>query len=145
MPSDGDKLRELRKSLGLTTNQVAKNIHVSNRTIARFEQNSDDVTTIKSRIKIYSFLGQDTWKQPEYIFDIHALNQKIKHKFTCGRKYSIRGKEKDTFKECEADCVFIYLRKEGRHHLFMAEGGGWTRTYTDAQLIGKHIKEVTNE
>ena len=40
-------------------------------------------------------------------------------------------------------CVFVFLRKEGKHHVFREARGGWTRTYTDAQLVGKKILEVT--
>ncbi|MBQ3347097.1 MAG: hypothetical protein II876_04815 [Synergistaceae bacterium] len=38
--------------------------------------------------------------------------------------------------------VFRYERKEGIHHMFREATGGWRRTYTEAQLIGKKIKEV---
>lgn len=39
-------------------------------------------------------------------------------------------------------CVFRYEGKQGIHHIFREVSGNWTRTYTDAQLIGKKIKEV---
>lgn len=42
----------------------------------------------------------------------------------------------------EKGFVFIYERKEGRHHMFREATGGWLRTYTDTQLIGKKITEV---
>ena len=38
--------------------------------------------------------------------------------------------------------VFRYEGKSGIHHKFREARGGWVRTYTDAQLIGKVIKEV---
>ena len=38
--------------------------------------------------------------------------------------------------------VFRYEGKQGIHHIFREVRGNWTRTYTDAQLIGKKIKEV---
>ena len=38
--------------------------------------------------------------------------------------------------------VFRYEGKQGIHHVFREVSGNWTRTYTDAQLIGKKIKEV---
>ena len=40
------------------------------------------------------------------------------------------------------DCAFVYVKKSGLHHYFRELNGGWSRTYTDAQLIGKRIKEV---
>ena len=42
----------------------------------------------------------------------------------------------------EKGFVFVYERKEGRHHIFRESIGGWLRTYTDNQLIGKKITEV---
>ena len=39
-------------------------------------------------------------------------------------------------------CEFKYEGKRGIHHCFKEVKGMWTRTYTDAQLIGKQIKEV---
>ena len=38
--------------------------------------------------------------------------------------------------------VFRYEGKSGIHHKFREARCGWVRTYTDAQLIGKVIKEV---
>lgn len=38
--------------------------------------------------------------------------------------------------------VFRYERKQGIHHMFREVRGEWSRTYTDAQLIGKKIQEV---
>ena len=35
------------------------------------------------------------------------------------------------------DFIFKYLGKQGIHHYFMEINGGWTRTYTDVQLLGK--------
>jgi len=42
----------------------------------------------------------------------------------------------------ERDCVFRYEGKEGIHHCFREVSGGWSRTYTDIQLMGKKIEEV---
>lgn len=36
--------------------------------------------------------------------------------------------------------VFKYLGEQGIHHYFQEINGGWTRTYTDVQLIGRKIK-----
>ena len=70
-------------------------------------------------------------------------------KFSNGRRYFIfdsdNGKgESDYIKpESGKGCIFVYLRKEGKHHIFSEERGNWIRTYTDVQLMGKHIQEVT--
>ena len=41
----------------------------------------------------------------------------------------------------ESECVFRYEGQCGIHYVFREVRGGWTRTYTDAQLVGKIIKE----
>ena len=65
-------------------------------------------------------------------------------KFEEGQKYTITSTSSGTkgVKDAVKDCVFIYEGKEGIHHMFREESGGWTRTYTDAQLVGKKIKDV---
>ena len=65
-------------------------------------------------------------------------------KFEEGQKYTITSTSSGTkgVKDAVKDCVFIYECKEGIHHMFREESGGWTRTYTDAQLVGKKIHEV---
>ncbi len=49
---------------------------------------------------------------------------------------------KNKLSRLDDDCVFRYEGKQGIHHMFREVRGNWTRTYTDAQLIGKKIQEV---
>lgn len=77
----------------------------------------------------------------------------IAKRFTEGKCYRIYGggqlgsydrKTPSTGTSWERDCLFIFIRKDGKHHMFREARGGWTRTYTDAQLVGKKIEEVSN-
>ena len=43
----------------------------------------------------------------------------------------------------EVGYTFRYLGKQGIHHMFREICGGWSRTYTDAQLVGKEVIEVS--
>ena len=43
----------------------------------------------------------------------------------------------------EVGYTFRYLGKQGIHHMFREICGGWGRTYTDAQLVGKEVVEVS--
>ena len=70
-------------------------------------------------------------------------------KFSKGKRYlifdSYNGKDEVGYiikPETGKGCIFVYLRKEGKHHIFREERGGWIRTYADIQLIGKNIQEV---
>ena len=56
-------------------------------------------------------------------------------RFTVGKHYKIE-KEVDFY-------VFEYSGMKGLHHCFKEIHGGWSRTYTDAQLIGKKIEEIS--
>lgn len=49
--------------------------------------------------------------------------------FKEGRKYSIN------------KVKYIFLRKEGIHHIFMRAGCNWLTTYTDSQLVDISIKD----
>lgn len=69
------------------------------------------------------------------------------YKFEDGRDYEISESDKlSTHDIVNAatgrGCVFRYEGKVGIHHCFRETRGGWTRTYTDVQLIGKRIAEV---
>ena len=70
------------------------------------------------------------------------------HTFKEGQCYSISDasrKQGDSFTRlsCEGLFVLRYEGKQGIHHHFRETRGGWTRTYTDAQLVGKRIQEAT--
>ena len=64
---------------------------------------------------------------------------RLRYKFKPYANYYIlpkrRGKE-------EIRHVFRYCGKKGVHHVFREVKCGWTRTYTDAQLIGKEVRRV---
>ena len=67
--------------------------------------------------------------------------------FVIGHVYSIKKKtgngERDPDRTgSEVRFFFQYKGKQGIHHCFTEIHGGWNRTYTDYQLIGKKIKEI---
>ena len=66
-----------------------------------------------------------------------------KFTFTSGKKYVIKC-QNGTLSE-QAEYVFMYEGRQGIHHIFRELNGNWTRTYTDAQLIGKKLYELEEE
>ena len=148
-----DKLRELRRTLGLSQRQLARNIGVSDDAISRFELNSyDEKRTSHAKRKILSFIDNFNGNLPPSTLDAPALSEKkTTFSFSKGKRYFIfdsgNGKgEADYIKpETGKGCIFVYLRKEGKHHIFREERGKWIRTYTDIQLMAKNIQEVTHE
>ena len=71
------------------------------------------------------------------IEDAPPLPKPVKYEFAEGHKYRISESAKKP-----DDDVFKYEGKHGIHHCFREVLVGWTRTYTDAQLVGKHIEEM---
>lgn len=154
----GKRLAAIRLAMGLTNKQAGEMIGVCAATIHNFELDSSCVRHPSTLRKIISFINEhsddehDTWldisaqKNP----DTEQLQSKIFSKFIHGKKYciietgnSVKPRGDLLNPTTGKGCIFIYERKEGKHHMFREERGGWTRTYTDNQLIGKHVKEVT--
>ena len=153
-----DKLRELRRTLGLSQRQLARNIGVSDDAISRFELNSyDEKRTSHAKRKIQSFIDNFNGNLTTSTLDEHAHSEKkttfsfSKFSFSKGKRYFIfdsgnaKGEADYIRPETGKGCIFVYLRKEGKHHIFREERGKWIRTYTDIQLMAKNIQEVTHE
>ncbi len=64
---------------------------------------------------------------------LKAERESVRAKFIVGKSYKI---------DSANGCVFRYEGKQGIHHIFREVRGNWTRTYTDAQLIGAKTEEV---
>ena len=156
----------IRQSLGLSQHDIAQIIGVSEGSIWIFENKPyQKGCNSETRKKIHAFMNahhaKKSPKNDDVVDDclnldavrekekneIQKLKDKIFHSFIHGRRYCIQEGKPNPY-EFEFNplngkgCTFIYLRKEGRHHMFREERGGWTRTYTDNQLIGKYIKEA---
>ncbi len=142
-----DKLRELRFILGLSQKQIADKIGVSIHSVIKCETWNITGKRSPNFAKIKDYLET---------VNLEALvreKQKARYlSFIQGHSYIITASPRKKIKPImgivdgpcwDRDYVFIYLRKDGKHHVFKEARGGWTRTYTDAQLVGKKILEVT--
>ena len=160
--SVGKKLFTIRQSLGLTQHALSEIIGVSEGSIWNFQNIPyQSGCNTETRRKINSFINshqpkndKDDWPDFDAIRQkdlqkLEAQKAKIFHSFILGKRYCIQEGNPSPY-EFEFNplngkgCIFIYLRKEGKHHVFREERGGWIRTYTDNQLIGKYIKEVNS-
>ena len=160
MSSKADKLRALRYTLGLTQAQMAEKIGVSEASVMHCENGRTPIGKVKTpaQSKINAFLEvQDVSPtaitESKLVFGLEERQKAIKRHFTEGKCYKIYGNGQlgsydgrkvsaSSGAAWERDCIFMFLRKEGIHHIFREVRGGWTRTYTDAQLVGKNIQEV---
>ena len=144
-----DKLRQLRLTLGLSQRDLAQKIGVSANAVNNFEHGAYSQNG-RSEVsnKIQSFIDNIDDNLPQPLYDVHAPSEKIAFSFSNGKRYYIfdsgnaKGEADYIRPETGKGCVFVYLRKEGKHHIFREQHGGWTRTYTDVQLMGKKIQEV---
>lgn len=66
----------------------------------------------------------------------------IRRDFIEGQCYQITETKSETNKSYWDTPTLRYEGKHGIHHTFREVTGKWLVTYTDAQLIGKHIKQV---
>ena len=69
-------------------------------------------------------------------------NKTLIKRLKAGEKYAVQtvsGSNDDP----EFGFTFRYLGKQGIHHTFREISCGWGRTYTDAQLVGKEVIEVS--
>ena len=153
MSKNADKLKALRYTLGLTQAEMAKKIGVPESSVKDCEHGHALISKDKSseQYKIKAFLEvQDispaVIAKSKLFLELEERQRSIQRHFTEGKCYKILGSHKGKTPpyslSWEYDCTFRFLRKEGIHHIFREVRGGWTRTYTDAQLVGKNIQEV---
>ena len=154
MSSNADKLKALRYTLGLTQYQMAEKIGVSEASVMRCENGYPTIGKVRTpaQSKIKAFLEvQDispaVIAESKLVLELEDRQKSIQRHFIEGKCYKIYGgsygrKTPSQGATWERDCIFMFLRKEGIHHMFREVRGGWTRTYTDAQLVGKNIQEV---
>ena len=160
MSSNADKLKALRYTLGLSQAELAEEIGVSEASVMRCENGLAPMGKVKTpaQYKIKAFLEvQDISPaiiaESKLVIGLEDRQRAIQQHFTEGKCYKIYGGGQlgsydgrkvsaSSGATWERDCIFMFLRKDGIHHVFREVRGGWTRTYTDAQLVGKNIQEV---
>lgn len=147
-PKDYDPqyLRFHRLKHGLTAKELAERIGVVKSTITCYETGkfypSESLWQCLKKV-----LGIDTLRTPES----ESIPTSVTFSFKTGHSYTIkdggvRSSNNEMISPPTGDwCVFRYTGKKGIHHVFTEVRGGWTRTYTDAQLIGKKIQEAEHE
>lgn len=139
------KLRKVRLFLNITQRELSSRIGVSASSISRYE---NEHTPVSPRVK----------KWINRIYRKYNLAQRViksaKDNTICAfmpqKYYSISDDDKIlhrlSFNPCIHDFnfnyVFQYLGTQGIHHHFREIHSGWSRTYTNNQLIDKRVMEV---
>lgn len=143
-------LRSKRLEKHLTQKQLAKITATSIASLSNYERGVTIPTqTTLKRIKFALEKETptectDTWQSPPPVLPPPPP----KYEFELGHVYIIRQEDVRSNPSCDIqpctgwNCEFKYEGKRGIHHNFRETSGGWTRTYTDAQLVDKLITEV---
>ena len=149
--SDAPNLKELRQTLGLSKTRLAESLGVGRDTIRRWE-NGTYSPQKRFRKKLKDLFGDEYEGQARtkefYDIEEQALKNaaqslaSIARTFRVGNCYNISDTPNPSDNSTLRQSRLRYEGKEGIHHVFREERGKWIVTYTDAQLIGKHIKEV---
>ena len=146
MISNADKLKALRYTLGLSQAEMAEKIGVSEASVTLCENGYTPLGKVKApaQNKIKAFLEvQDISSavvaESKLVMEFEERQKSLYKQFTEGKCYRIYD-GKDKSRDC--DYILMFLHNEGIHHVFREIRGGCTTTYTDAQLVGKKIKEV---
>ena len=168
MSKQARELRKLRAWLGLTQEDVAlkagtkagiahdendeqerkcecehRRANGSNKGSGNNSNNSD----ISSVSSIFSTPAEQSRAAIARTFTIGACYQVVSNKtlikrLKAGKKYAVQTVSESN-DDPEFGFTFRYLGKQGIHHVFKEISCGWGRTYTDAQLVGKEVVEVS--
>ena len=136
--TNAQKLRKTRLFLNLPQQELSVRLGVSASTISRYE---NERTPVSPRVR--------KWVNRKYR-QFHLSRKVIKSSkdhsvcaFMPQRYYSIADDDKVLHRlSFTFNYVFQYLGTQGIHHCFREIHGGWSRTYTNSQLIDKRIMEV---
>lgn len=139
-PTEAQKLRKVRLYLNLTQRELGNRIGLSASTISSYENERRGVS---ARVR--------HWVNKMY--RKHHLSKKViksaRENTLCAfmpqKCYSINDDDRILHRSISSltlGYIFRYERTEGIHHCFREVYGGWSRTYTDWQLVDKRVLEV---
>ena len=145
-----ETMRNLREMRNFSRTALARYARVSPTTISNYEKGlvkpSPEYWARICSVLRWEELSEisDTWCKVQEQFTYTPVT----FTFTEGQCYRIVDRKTRgccTVADWNVDVLSVlrYTGKHGIHHSFTEVHSGWRRTYTDAQLIGKTIKEVT--
>ena len=162
MSKQARELRKLRAWLGLTQEDVAlktgtkagiahdkndEQEHKRKREHGRDGDSNNSNSDISSVSSIFSTPAEQSRAAIARTFTIGSCYQVVSNKtlikrLKAGEKYAVQTVSESN-DDPEFGFTFRYLGKQGIHHVFREISCGWGRTYTDAQLVGKEVVEVS--
>ena len=161
MSKQARELRKLRAWLGLTQEDVT--LKAGTKAGTAHDDNDEQERKRKRKCKhgrdngsnnsnsemasIFSTPAEQSRAAIARTFTIGACYQVVSNKtlikrLKAGEKYAVQTVSESN-DDPEFGFTFRYLGKQGIHHTFREISCGWGRTYTDAQLVGKEVVEVS--
>ena len=151
MSKQARELRKLRAWLGLTQEDVALKAGISHADKRRHDSGDNsgkNNTGVSNPISsIFETPAEQSRAAIARTFTIGSCYQVVSNKqlinrLKAGEKYAVQTVSESN-DDPEFGFTFRYLGKQGIHHTFREISCGWGRTYTDAQLVGKEVIEVS--
>ncbi|MBQ6664112.1 MAG: helix-turn-helix transcriptional regulator [Synergistaceae bacterium] len=151
-----NNLKALRDTLGISQEKLADNVGVGRDTVRRWEKGTSTPQRRFNKKLTDIFDDNLTLGPPDETSEENtATNKKVEpsitpaesraaiaRSFIVGKCYYIHEKNLVASWDVLQQTALRYERKSGIHHVFRAVKGNWLITYTDAQLVGKNVKEV---
>lgn len=136
-------MKQRRKELGLTLEEIAKRIGVTRETVGAIERERSKGCN-RTIAHIAEVLGLSAFdiRCAQAISRAFSLTdpEAIKHVFTPGELYTIHKKHRGgSHDEDEMRKTLRFVETVGTHHVFRSPHGGWRTCFTDAQLVGVDI------
>ena len=139
------RLRKVRLFLNISQRELSSRIGISASSISRYE---NERTPVSDRVRKWV-----NRKYRQYQLSRKVIKSAKDHSvcaFMPQKYYSIADDDKIFHRLSLNPCihdfnfnyVFQYLGTQGIHHHFKEIHGGWSRTYTNSQLINKRIQEI---
>lgn len=154
--SQENDIKALRKTLGLSQQEFGEKVGADRSTVSLWERGvktpkgryAGNLQAIFDDCPLLTEYEETQRKKRKHETEeeqqkILARNIKaLSRTFTEGQCYTISESRLPEDGNISHQPILCYERKEGIHHVFREIRGKWIVTYTNAQLIGKFIKEV---
>lgn len=141
-------LRQLRGNMGLTLKGLGRILGITDSALSQYERGVQLPQPCNYN-KLAEIFG---WKKVALSYSQRLKENTFRAKkvedLEQGRHYKIfSGNSKTTDNPTSSawinSIIFEYVGKRGIHHCFKSVLGGWSRTYTEYQLVDKKILEVS--
>ena len=154
-----ENIKALRYNLGISKTKLSEKLGVDRNTITHWEtgktiprgQHAQAISDIFGDISDLTLPeeSKETYKQKKRRHELEEKKaQEIANSIKAMTQLFTEGKcntiteSKDSSSNALQKFILRYEGKRGIHHVFREVVGKWIVTYTDAQLIGKFIREV---